>query len=80
MVALGQARLTWRHDGIVNYIAICVDRQKYTCYADLHGMQTNSGGTISSEFLITNDRPNIVIIDKKKNKYKKKLYLLEVEE
>ena len=59
-------RLTWRHDGIVNYIAGCVDTAKYKVYADVSGHQTPGGGTIPADVLVTGDRPDIVIYDNKK--------------
>ena len=65
-VSLNQKRFTWRHDGIVSYIASCVDTQKYTFYADIPGLQTNAGGTIPPEILVTTIRPDLVIIDRRK--------------
>ena len=65
-VFLNQGRLTWRHDGIVKYIAECVDTDKYQVYADVHGHQTPDGGTIPADVLVTGDRPDVVIYDKKK--------------
>ena len=65
-VILNQGRLTWRHDGIVNYIAGCVDTAKYKVYADVSGHQTPGGGTIPADVLVTGDRPDIVIYDNKK--------------
>ena len=65
-VILNQGRLTWRHDGIVNYIASCVDTDKFQVYADVPGHQTPAGGTIPADVLVTPDRPDIVIYDKKK--------------
>ena len=62
-VSLRQSRYTWRHDGIVNYIASTIDTSKYTIYADIDRFRTNSGGTIPPKALITTDRPDLVIID-----------------
>ena len=64
-VSLRQDRFTWRHDGVVNYISDCVDKEKYTCYADLPEKRTN-GGTIPPDLLITGQKPDLVIIDRKK--------------
>ena len=66
-VALQQKRLTWRHDCIVNYIAKCVDKQKFKMYADIPEFQTSAGGTLTPDILVTSERPDIVIIDGKKN-------------
>ena len=64
-VILNQGRLTWRQNGIANYIASCVDTNKFQLYADVPGHQTPDGGTIPADALVTPDRPNIVIYDKK---------------
>ena len=64
-VGLNQKRFTWRHDGTVTHIASCVDTEKFTMFADIPGHQTNAGGTIPPEILVTNSRPDLVIIDKK---------------
>ena len=61
-----QKRFTWRHDGRESYSASCVDTQKYTLYADIPGLQTNAGGTITPDILVTTSRPDLVIIDKRK--------------
>ena len=65
-VALNQGRLTWRHDGIVNYIAKSVDTSKFSIYADIPEFNTGAGGTIPPSLTVTSDKPDIVIIDEKK--------------
>ena len=42
--ALEDGRFTFRHDNIVNYIAKCLDREKFSVYADIEGSQTAAGG------------------------------------
>ena len=64
-MALNQGRLTWRHDGIVNYIAQSVDTSKFTIYADVPEFNTPAGGTIPPSLTVTSDKPDIVIIDEK---------------
>ena len=44
---------------------MCLDRQRYTCYLDLEGQQTEAGVTIPPSLVITLKKPDIVIIDKK---------------
>ena len=73
-IALDQKRYTWRHDNIVKYICELVDQSNYTLYSDIEGFQTESGGSIPSFLTITLDRPDIVIIDRKK----KKLHIFEL--
>ena len=64
-VSLNQGRFTYRHDSILNYIHKCLDTSKYTCYTDIQGYQSQNGGTIPPEILITPLKPDIVIVDKK---------------
>ena len=63
--SLEQGRFTFRHDNILHYVSMCLDRQRYTCYLDLEGQQTEAGGTIPPSLVITLKKPDIVIIDKK---------------
>ena len=65
-VALNQGRLTWRHDGIVNYIAQSLDTSKYSIHADVPEYNTLAGETIPPSLTVTSDKPDIVIIDEKK--------------
>ena len=65
-VALNQGRFTWRHDGIVNYIAQSVDTSKFSIYADVPKYNTPAGGTIPPSLTVTSEKPDIVIVDEKK--------------
>ena len=67
-VSLRQGRLTWRHDGIVQFIATSINQSKYKVYVDIEGFRTNAGGTIPPEVLISTDNPDIVIIDEENKK------------
>ena len=59
-------RMTWRHDGILNYIAQCLDPGRFEFYVDIPGYKTRSGGTVPvSTGFIAEDRPDIVLIDRK---------------
>ena len=62
--ALDQGRYTWRHDGILNYIANCLDKKNFECYLDIDGHQ-HSGGTLPPEIVVSTLKPDIVIVDKK---------------
>ena len=64
-MSLNQGRYTFRHDSILNYIQQCLDTTKYRIYIDIEGHQTQDGGTIPPEFMITTLKPDIVIIDEK---------------
>ena len=63
--ALDQGRFTWRHDSILYFIANCLDMKNFTCYVDIDGYQTNSGGTLPPEIIVSTLKPDIVIVDKK---------------
>ena len=65
-VALNQGRFNFRHDSILNYIAKCLDKKRFTCYVDVPGYQTPGGGTLPADIIVTTLRPDIVVIDNKK--------------
>ena len=58
---------TREDDSILNYIHKCLDTTKYTCFTDIQGHQTQSGGTIPPDILVTTLKPDIVILDRKSN-------------
>ena len=64
-VSLEQGRFTYRHDNILTYISKCLDKDKFTCFIDIKDHQTPSGGTLPPSVIVTNLKPDIVIIDKK---------------
>ena len=64
-VSLNQGRYTYRHDGILSYIQKCLDLDKFTCYIDLEGYKAPGGGTLPPDVIVTNLKPDIVVIDKK---------------
>ena len=66
--SLNQGRFTYRHDNVLNYIAQCLDKAKFECYIDIEGHQTPGGGTFPPSLVVTNLKPDIVIIDKVKKK------------
>ena len=57
---------TLRHDSVLNYIAQCLDKTRYTCYIDIAGHQTPAGGTLPPSIIVSTLRPDIVIVDQKK--------------
>ena len=72
--SLKQGRYTMRHDSVLNYVAQCVDKTRYTCYIDIPGHQTPAGGTLPHSVTVSTLRPDIVIIDE----LKKKITVLEL--
>ena len=68
-VALDQGRFTWRHDSVLMTI-ITVIRPHLTAgkqlFSDLPGFQAPHGGTIPPHVIVTNLRPDLVIIDEVK--------------
>ena len=65
IVSLNQGRYTYRHDSILHYIQQCLDTTKYRIYVDIEGHQTQDGGTIPPETMITTLKPDLVIINER---------------
>ena len=63
--SLEQGRWTFRHDSIIKYIDKCLDKSKYEVYVDLDGSKFSENSTIPPQYIVTTERPDIVIIDKK---------------
>ena len=63
--SLEDGRFTFRHNNILKYIHTCLDHTKFKVYVDIEGSQTAAGGTLPPEVLVTNLKPDIVIIDRK---------------
>ena len=66
--SLNQGRFTYRHDCVLSYVASCLDKEKYEVYVDIEGEQTAAGGTLPLNIIVSNLKPDIVIIDKKEPK------------
>ena len=64
-ISLEQGKYTWRHNNIVNYIVKNVDTAKFKVYSDIPGHMAGNG-SIPPEICITNEKPDIVIIDEKR--------------
>lgn len=65
-LSLNEGRFTYRHDNVLQYIAKCLDQDKYKCYIDIPEHQTPAGGTLPPNIAVTNLKPDIVVIDKQK--------------
>ena len=63
--SLEDGRFTFRHNNILKYILTCLDQTKFKVYVDIEGSQTAAGGTLPPDVLVTNLKPDIVIIDRK---------------
>ena len=63
--SLNQGRFTARHDNILNYISKCLNKDKFKCFIDIDGHQTQAGGTVPPNLVVTTLKPDIVIIDQK---------------
>ena len=64
--SLEDGRFTFRHDNILTYISKCIDTKKFKMFIDIEGFQTPAQGTIPPQILVTNLKPDIVILDQKK--------------
>ena len=65
-VGLDTGRWTWRHNNVLKYIMDSLDTTKFSVFSDLPGLEAAGGGTIPPEICVTNLKPDIVILDKKK--------------
>ena len=63
--SLNDGRFTFRHDNILNYISKCLDLEKFKCYIDLEGFKTPAGGTLPPSLVVSNLKPDIVVLDRK---------------
>ena len=65
-VALDQGRFTWRHDSVLSTIISFINlrlRPGFALFSDLQGYQAPGGGVIPPNILVTNLRPDIVLIN-----------------
>ena len=65
-LALNEGRFTYRHDCVLNYIASCLDTEKYTCFVDIPGHQTPAGGTLPPNLTVSVLKPDIVVVNNQK--------------
>ena len=65
-ISLDQGRFTFRHDSVLNYIAQCLDKTRFSCFIDIPGHQTPAGGTLPPSVLVTSLKPDVVVVDKTK--------------
>ena len=75
-ISLVQGRFTWRHNSVLNHLTRSILQDKpdnLEIYADIPGLDLN-GSTIPPDILVSQQRPDLVIIDRTK----KKIFLLEL--
>jgi hypothetical protein len=67
-VALDQDRLTYRHDSILSYLLTTLSSspglEDLDFYSDLKGWKT-SGGSIPASIMVTGQRPDLVLVDRR---------------
>ena len=63
-LALNEGRFTFRLDSVLNYIALCLDTDKFSCYVDIPGHQTPAGGTLPPNVAVSTLKPDIIVVDK----------------
>ena len=56
-----------KHDNILKYIFPYLDRERFRVNVDIDGHRTREGGTVPNDLLVTEKRPDIVVVDDKKN-------------
>ena len=67
-VSLNQGRYTWRHDNILKYIVNSVEKSNFTVFSDLPGHQASNGGSLPPSMIVTNLKPDIVVVDETNKK------------
>ena len=75
-VSLTQGRFTWRHNSVLNCISNTVQQHKPSnieVFCDIAGQDIN-GGTIPPDILVTQSRPDLVLL----NRADKTICLLEL--
>ena len=75
--ALEQGRYTWRHNSVLRTIFDFVSpnlKGGFELFADLDGFNAGNGGTIPPDVLVTNQRPDIFLM----NRQLKKVVLFEL--
>ena len=50
---------------MLHYISGCLDKKSFKCFLDLERHQTETGGTIPPNLVVTRKKPDIVIVDNK---------------
>ena len=68
--ALKQGRLKWHHDSVLAYMTneiMKVKEYQVIIYADIRGKSIN-GGTIPADIITTDQRPDIVLINRSEKK------------
>ena len=66
--SLDQDRFTWRHDNILNYVYNTIDKSRFEIYVDLEEKKSGYASTIPPEIMVTSEKPDIVIVDRKSKK------------
>jgi hypothetical protein len=66
---LDQGRLTWRHNFVLNHIAVCLmsaleGKSTVELYCDLDGLQAPGGRLIAADIMLQAQRPDLVIVDR----------------
>ena len=62
-VALDQNRYTCRHDSVISYIVNIVF-PKFTFFSDILGHILPGGGSIPPDLCVTDQKPDIIILNK----------------
>lgn len=61
--SLEDGRYTFRHDSVLAYITTCVNTERFKVYCDIKGFNAVGGGTIPPSILVTEKRPDLLIVE-----------------
>ena len=69
--ALEQGRYTWRHNSVLRTIYDFISpslKADFELFADLEGLGAGNGGTIPPDILVTNQRPDLFLVNRQLRK------------
>lgn len=76
-----QSRYRWRHQAVLDYIGSCMEagpQEDLRCYLDVPGRRTHDEGTVPDQLIVTNDRPDIFILDQRDHLLKPELIIIDL--
>jgi len=77
-----QRRYHWRHESVLDYIGTLLEKNTETegfrCYIDVPGRRTHDEGTVPDQLLITEDKPDIFILDQRDHLHKPEIVIIDL--
>jgi len=77
-----QRRYHWRHETLLDYIGTLLEKNTETegfrCYVDVPGRRTHDEGTVPDQLIITDDKPDIFILDQRDHLQKPEIVIIDL--